>query len=176
MPPSAAASPRSCAGCSAALGGAPRPAWGPKRNPAPLPAPSWPRTLPPEKPGGAFLPEAPGFTGERRARWELALDCEGPRRSAPWHGVRRGQQRACLGDGGPWSPGGGQGGEARRPSFLHLLSSSLTLFLIKVSAHFPPSESPWIGLTVGVKVAWKDVLRPPPHTHTHAGLWSPRCR
>lgn len=59
MPPSAAVSLQSCAACSVALGGAPHPAWGPKRSPVPLPAPSWPRTLPPEKPGGAFLPKAP---------------------------------------------------------------------------------------------------------------------
>ncbi|XP_035872184.1 vasopressin V2 receptor isoform X1 [Phyllostomus discolor] len=58
-PLEAAVSLQSCAACSAALGGAPHPAWGPKRSPVPLPAPSWLRTLPPEKPGGAFLPEAP---------------------------------------------------------------------------------------------------------------------
>ncbi|XP_036912801.1 vasopressin V2 receptor isoform X2 [Sturnira hondurensis] len=56
--PLEAVSLQSCAACSAALGGAPHPAWGPKRSPVPPPAPSWPRTLPPEKPGGAFLPEA----------------------------------------------------------------------------------------------------------------------
>uniref|UniRef100_A0A8C3WG76 Vasopressin V2 receptor n=1 Tax=Catagonus wagneri TaxID=51154 RepID=A0A8C3WG76_9CETA len=59
-PPSAAASPRSCEACSAAPGGAARSALGPKTTPASPPAPSWPRTPHPEKPGDAFLPEAPG--------------------------------------------------------------------------------------------------------------------
>nr|XP_015106862.2 vasopressin V2 receptor isoform X1 [Vicugna pacos] len=58
-PPSAAASPRSCGVCSAVPAGAPRPARGPGMSPAPLPAPSCPKTPPPEKPLGAFLPEAP---------------------------------------------------------------------------------------------------------------------
>lgn len=55
----------------------------------PLPVPSWPRTLPPEKPGGAFpsrsssklscLPGAgPGSHWERASPyWELALDYGG---------------------------------------------------------------------------------------------------
>uniref|UniRef100_A0A8C8XDZ9 Vasopressin V2 receptor n=1 Tax=Panthera leo TaxID=9689 RepID=A0A8C8XDZ9_PANLE len=56
--PSAAASPLSCAACSAGPGSGPPPARGPPRSPAPPAAPSWPRTLPPDEPGGAFLLEA----------------------------------------------------------------------------------------------------------------------
>lgn len=104
-PPSAAVYPQSCAACSAVPGGVPHLAWDPKRSPVPLPVPSWPRTLPPEKPGGAFpsrsssklscLPGAgPGSHWERASPyWELALDYGG--RGAEVSSLSLGMGRGC---------------------------------------------------------------------------------
>ncbi|XP_045141496.1 vasopressin V2 receptor isoform X2 [Echinops telfairi] len=51
-PPSAAASPQSCAACSAVAGHVPPPAWGPRMSPASQPAPPWPKSHPSEEPVG----------------------------------------------------------------------------------------------------------------------------
>lgn len=86
-----------------------------------------------------------------------------------------------MGGGGP----GGRKAWGQGPSFPRLssppLPSLLTLPVIKVPAHFPPGESPWIRVTVGSGVARKDSQSPPAPRHVsgsrtrHAGLQRQPC-
>lgn len=181
MRPSAAACPQSCAACCAVLIGVPHP----KMSPVPQPAPSWPRTLPPEKPGGAFLAKAPQSSavgpglalgaagkGEPTGNWLQA--CERPGGQLPDTFAEEGEgQQQVAGPGvaqastpGQWTLQG-----APEPFFPHLssppLPSLLTVSLINIPAPFPPHESPWTGVTAGVGKHGKARTHTPAHTHAH---------
>ena len=201
--PSAAASPPSCEACSAAPGRVPRLAWGPTRSPVPRPAPSWPGTPPPEKRGAPSfqrLHEAqpPAWGRAPRSRGSPAVSSLAPSVGSGCggglqgpglaHGFHPNQRLPCrlmevpAGGGGAQEKGKGWG---RGPSFPRLssppLPSLLTLPVIKLPAHFPPGESPWIRVTVGAGAARKDSEPSRNHRHVsssgthHAGLQRQPC-